>query len=134
MLEYRHQLTKEKERELMLRNAQLHEAEDGVRMIEDEQNNAKPIGEGGTLTMAELKQRGEYYQALQTALVNQRLMVIEAAHAVDLAREAYQEKAIEEETLVTLKEHKLEEYKEEKHRDDRKELNNLVVQRYRFSK
>ena len=54
--------------------------------------------------------------------------------AVEAARLAYVEKAVEEETLETLKDKRLNEYKEEKHREERKELSSLVVQRYRFNK
>jgi flagellar FliJ protein len=133
VLEYRHQLTKEKERELALRNAQLRDAEDGVEMILNEQNRDPGIEEG-IVSMAELSLLGEYHEALQSALIKQRLLVIEAKNAVEQARDAYREKAVEEETLETLKEQKLEEYRLERHKDERKELDSLVVQRHRFTK
>lgn len=131
VLEYRHTVTQEKERELAIKNAELRDAEDGVDMIMAAQDKAQ-LAADGVMTMAELALRGEYLDALQQSLVNQRLLVIQATDAVEKAREAYREKAIEEETLETFKEKKLEEHKEDTRRDERKELNDLVVQRYRF--
>lgn len=83
-------------------------------------------------TMAELQARGEYYDALQQALIRERDNVLAAAEAVEQARLAYVEKAIEEETLEKLKEKKREQHTEELHRAERKELDSLVTQRFRL--
>ncbi len=133
VLEYRHTLTQEKERELALRNSELHEAEEIKEFIEGEQDKAEAPPEE-VMSMAELALRGEYYDALQQALVRQRHLVIQATDAVDAARLAYQDKAVEEETLDSLKEKQAEEHKETKRKDERKELDSLVIQRYRFGK
>ncbi|MFN8388998.1 MAG: flagellar export protein FliJ [Bdellovibrionota bacterium] len=133
VLEYRHQLTKEKERLLALRNAELREAEDTLQMILSEQDRSTGFEEG-ILSMAELSLMGDYQQALQSALVKQRLLVLQATDAVDEAREAYREKAIEEESLEKLRERKVDEFKEERRKNERKELDSLVVQRHRFTK
>lgn len=133
VLEFRHTLTKEKERELMKCNQQLQTHEQRVADIVAAQDSA-PVAEAEVLSMADLIARGEYYRALQDSLVAERLNVLEAAEAVDRAREAYVEKAIEEETLVKLKERKMEQHREEARRHDKKELDALVTQRYRFGK
>ena len=131
VLEYRHTLTKDKERELALKNRELRDAEDGVTFLIEAQDKAE-LAEEGVMTMAELALRGEYLEALQQSLVQQRLMVLQAVDAVDAAREAYREKAIEEETLETLKEKQQEEHKETSRKEERKGLNDMVVQRHRF--
>lgn len=131
VLEYRNALKKEKERELALKNAQLARAEQVVEEITEAQNNAAVPG-GGLTTMAELMLHGDYHQFLQDALVNQRLLVLEAAHAVEQARDAYLEKAIEAETLENLKRKRAEEHREQARKEERKEADKLTVQRFRF--
>ena len=133
VLEYRHTLTKDKERELAIRNGELHEAEGGLQMILDAQDGDGGVA-AGVISMAELALRGEYYEALQQSLIRQRDTVQEAIKAVDAAREAYREKAVEEETLETLKERKQDEHQELHRKEERKQLDNLVVQRHRFTK
>lgn len=133
VLEYRHTLTKDKERELAMRNGELHEAEGGLEMILDAQDRDGGVA-AGVMSMAELALRGEYYEALQQSLVRQREVVEQAVQAVDAAREAYRVKAIEEETLETLKDKKLAEHHELARKDERKQLDSLVVQRHRFTK
>ena len=131
VLEYRHTLTKDKERELAIKNRELREAEEGVTFLIEAQDNAELAGEG-VMSIAELALRGEYLDALQQSLIQQRLMVLQAVDAVDAAREAYREKAIEEETLETLKDKKKDEHKETARKEDRKVMNDMVVQRHRF--
>jgi len=133
VLEYRHTLTKDKERELAMRNGELHDAESGLEMILDAQDRDGGVA-AGVMTMAELALRGEYYEALQQSLIRQREIVEDAVRAVDAAREAYRKQVVEEETLETLKERKLGEHQELARRAERKELDNLVVQRHRFTK
>lgn len=133
VLEFRHTLTKEKERELMKCNQELQSAEQRVEEILAAQDTADG-GDARVTSMAELIAEGDYYRALQNALVCERLHVLEAAEAVERAREAYVEKAIEEESLVKLKERKLEQHREEVRKFEKKELDALVTQRYRFGK
>lgn len=80
--------------------------------------------------MAEMSSLGEYYEALQRALVQQRLLVLQAREAVDAAREAYRVQAIEEETLQTLKDKRKEQYREEVRKHERKVLDEIVTQRH----
>lgn len=132
VLEYRESLKKEKERELALRNAELHAAEQRLEDIITAQDKTE-VPANRQMTMAELMLSGDYLRFLQEMLVNQRLLVIQATDAVEEAREAYIEKAIEAESLEMLKDKKFEEYKTERKRDERKELDKLTVQRYRFT-
>jgi flagellar FliJ protein len=130
VLEYRNSIKKEKERELALRNAELHAAEDRLKQIVEMQDSVPLVGD--EMSMAELILRGDYLRYLQESLIMQRLLVHEAAEAVDEAREAYVEKAVEAESLESLKKKKLNEYKEERKRVEKKELNELTIQRHRF--
>ena len=132
VLEFRHTLTKEKERELANRTFELRTVEQNVADILREQDEADSP-ETAVLTMAELQARGEYYDALQQALVRERENVLAAAEAVEQARLAYVEKAVEEETLEKLKEKKRILHNEELHRNERKELDSLVTQRFRLT-
>lgn len=131
VLEYREGLRKESERELALKNRELAEQEERLRSIMTAQENAKLIT-SGQVTMAEMSLHGDYRRYLQEALVQQRLRVDEATQAVDRAREAYLEKAIDEEKLSTLKERRLEEFKEERMKAERKSLDELTVTRFRL--
>jgi len=133
VLEYRQTLSKQSERELALKNAELHEAREDLEMILGEQDRAEDVAEGVT-TMAELSVRGNYYEALQQSLIKQRELVAEAAQAVEMAREVYREKAREVKSLDTLKDKRKAEHREAVKKDERKQLDNLVVQRHRFSK
>lgn len=133
VLEYRNMLRSAKERELAERNGVLFEAEKILEAILKAQDESLDP-ECEVLTMGELMLNGNYKTRLQNDLVNQRLMVLEAAQAVDEAREAYIEKAIESEVLEAVKQRRLEEYLTEAKREERKQLDELVVLRHRFSK
>lgn len=130
VLEYRNSVKKEKERELAVRNAELHAAEDRLKQIVEAHDSVPLVGD--EMSMAELMMRGDYLRYLQESLIMQRLLVHEAAEAVDAAREAYVEKAIEAESLESLKKKRFSEYKEERKRVEKKELDELTVQRHRF--
>jgi flagellar export protein FliJ len=58
--------------------------------------------------------------------------VIEATSAVEDARDAYIEKAIEAEILDTLKGRRKDEHKDEVRLDEQKELDEIAVSRHRF--
>lgn len=131
VLDYRNSLKKEKERELAMRNAELHAAEEHLHQIMAWQEAVK-VPSKKKMSMAELMLAGDYLRYLQEALISQRLLVLEAANAVEAARDAYIEKAIEAESLETLKKRRFAEYSEEKRRREKKELDTLTVQRYRF--
>ena len=133
VLDYRNSVKKEKERELAQRNAELHAAEERRDSIMEEQDNVSLPMEG-EITMAELQLTKDYQAYLHESLIYQRLLVLEAAGAVEAARDAYIEKAIEAETLETLRKKKVEEHKTERRREERKQLNDLTVQRHRFTK
>ncbi len=133
VLDYRTSLKKERERELAVKNAELHAAEERKNFILEAQDGVVVPSEG-EITMADLQLTKDYQEHLQESLVNQRLLVLEAAGAVELARDAYIEKAVEAETLETLKKKKLDEHQTERRREERKELNNLTVVRHRFTK
>ena len=129
--QYRDILKKEKEHALALKNTELHQAETHLTTIVDAQNKA-PKAEEGKTTMAELSLFGNYTRYLQEALVRQRVLVMEATHAVEQARDAYIEKAVEAESLETLKEKRRQEYLLETKRADRRVSDRLTTFRHRL--
>lgn len=133
VLDFRDSEKRERERELANRNHALRineERLDGI--IEASDSVQTPVGE--PMTMAELKLAGEYQEALRNALIQQRLLIIEATKAVEDAREAYLEKSVEVKILEELKSRKKTEHTEEKKLEDRRELDELVVQRHKSPK
>ena len=126
---YRITLRKEKERELAIANAELIDKQSELERILQLQNET-PAAPEGQLTMAELVILGDYSAMLQESLENQRELVEAASEAVEKAREAYIEKAVEAETLETLKDKKIEEYRQERRKQERKESDALTVSRF----
>ena len=132
VLNYRRSLKKEEERNLARRNNELHDAESRLESIIEAQDAGASAAESCE-TMAELMLAGEYQQVLRTELDEQRKLVKEAAEAVDEAREAYVEKAVDAEMLETLRRRRTEEHAYEMRRKERKAVDEHVVQRHRFS-
>lgn len=131
VLDYRKSLKKDSERELALKNAVLHEREERLEDILFAQDNFKSL-EKREMNMAELMLRGDYLCYLQETLVRQRALVKEAMEAVEQARDIYMQRAVEFQSLETLREKKVVEYKCEAVKFEKKELDKLTVQRHRF--
>ncbi len=133
VLDYRETLKKEKERELAVKNHELSTAEQSVQRILEEQNSSDGLAPG-VKTMAEVGLVGDYLRGLQRALENQRERVKEAQVAVEAARDAYIEKATDVKTLDTVKTKRHEEFLEDRARREKRTTDDIVVQRFRFSK
>ena len=133
VLDYRETLKKEKERELAVKNHELSTAEQSVQRILEEQNSSDGLAPG-VKTMAEVGLVGDYLRGLQRALENQRERVKEAQVAVEAARDAYIEKATDVKTLDTVKSKRHEEFLEDRARREKRTTDDIVVQRFRFSK
>jgi flagellar protein FliJ len=133
VLDYKEVEKDERSRELAVRNRELREREERLDEIVDAHEKVVcPTNE--VITMAELNLMGQYQEALRQALIQQRLLILEAADAVEAARDAYIEKSIEVETYETLKAKKREVFKDELKRKERKDLDEITVQRHRFRK
>ena len=133
VLDYRNVEKKDRERELARCHHELSEREERLdEIVEAQDRNGVPAGK--VITMAELSLTGGYQAYLRKMLEHQRVLVQEAVEAVDAARDAYIEKAIETETLETLKDRRHEEWKDEKRHSEKKEIDELVVQRHRMTK
>lgn len=131
VLEYRDVLKQEKERELAEKNRNLFDREARLKNILEEQEKAKvPQGE---VSMAELMLTGNYQAGLREAMVHQRLLVLEATQAVEEARDAYIEKAMETEVLETLKEKQHDLHKDEARKYERKQSDEMQVMRRRLT-
>lgn len=128
VLDYRDSVKKQHERDLAFRNQTLFEESSRLELILGEQEKHVPPAEGVT-TMAELGLQAEYQKALIQALVEQRMLVLEAAEAVEAAREAYIERAVEAETLHSLRDSRRESYIHETAQHDKKALNEIAIQR-----
>ncbi|MCB0360474.1 MAG: flagellar export protein FliJ [Bdellovibrionales bacterium] len=133
VLDYRATVKREKENELAQKNYELRTAEEILDQIIDEQDSHS-LAETTVTSMAELSLTGEYQARLRDALENQRLLILDAASAVEDARNAYIEKAIEKEILEELRSKRHEEFREEERKRERKEIDELVVQRHRLGK
>lgn len=129
VLDFRETEKRERERELARKNYELREGEKRLDQIIAAQD-AAPVPDG-EMTMAEMLLNSQYHVGLRRAIERQRVLILEAADAVDQARDAYLEKAIETETLETLKERRKEEHREEVKLEDKRELDELVVQRHK---
>lgn len=130
VLGFRTMLKKESELELAKRNSDLANAHEKLENIIDKQDSAQDFP-NMVLPMSELILNKEYHQALQDALVRQRLVVLEVAKTVEVARDFYLERLKEEEVLNKLKERRKEEHALDEKREDNKLLKNYVSQRYK---
>lgn len=133
VLEFRHSEKREREKQLQLKNLELANAEERLGHILAAQDNW-PDAVEEIMTMAELSLDGNYREGLQTALVNQRLMVKEAEIAVEKARDAYIEKAVETKTLDTLKAKRKGDWEVDKKREERKIMDKLTMVRSSLEK
>ncbi len=133
VLDFRSSVKKEQGQVLSKANATLFEEEKTLTHILTEQEAAQPPT-NKVMAMAELSLQAKYQEYLQEALIEQRLLVLEAASAVDAAREAYIEKAREEEALEILKKKRKERHRLEELKRERKKIDEIVVQRHRFTK
>jgi len=133
VLQFREMERKERERELALKNATLHSAEQRRDAIVEAQDSAS-LPESGEMTMADVMIQREFQMGLRVLLEEQRQLILEAAAAVDEARDAYLEKAVEAETLVKHRENRLLEYQEESRRNDRKASDERTIMRLKRAK
>ncbi len=134
VLQYRQALKKEKRNELALKSYELATKEEKLNELLEEQERSDEGLEETAMPASEMMLFGDYRRRLQEALVHQRLLIHEAAMAVDAAREAYIEKAVEAEALETVKKHQFEEFKTEFVRRERKMTDELTVLRHRLPK
>ena len=133
VLDFRTSEKKDRERELALKNSTLRQAElHRDEIIKESETAIPPVSEA--LSMAELALIGQYQERLRDALVQQRLLILEAAQAVDQAREAYIEKAVETGVLEEVKDRKFGEFREEQQRQDKRAIDEIVIQRHRLTK
>ena len=132
VLDYRQSLKKESERELLEKNNHLYECEEQLDNIISEQDKCMIREEDILMSGAELVLHGDYKHKLQDALVQQRLLVLEAIDAVTSARDLYVRRSMEQEVLDNLRQKKVDEYRQDKRRHEQKDMDELVVQRHRF--
>jgi flagellar export protein FliJ len=133
VLDHRNSVKKEKAGELAAKNRDLFDAEKRVEDIIAAQDAVEHPDEQ-LLTMAEIALSGKYQEALRDALVAQRLAVLEAKDAVEAARQAYVEKAVEAEVLETLRQKMLDEHNLESKRNERKASDRMTVMRHKGKK
>ncbi len=130
VLGYKNVLKKESELELVRKNSDLANAHEKLENIIAEQDATKDFP-NKVLPMTELILNKDYHQALQEALERQRLIVIEVAKTVEIARDMYLERLKEEEVLRKLREKRNNEHLIEEKKEENKLLKNYVAQKYK---
>jgi len=122
---------KNSERELGRRNATLFEAEenrDRIKEIQSELSEQAYEASSG----ADVHLHANYQAYLQKALEEQSLMVLEAANAVESARDAYLERAMRAEALERIKRKQISRHEERVRKAERKMTNEMTIQRHRL--
>lgn len=133
VLDYRTSEKRECERELARRNHDLYDAEEDLeQIIEASERSVIPVGD--ILTVGDIMMHGDYQARLREALEEQRALIIQAAEAVDMAREAYVAKAIETKALETVRQNRKNEHQQEVDKQQKKAVDEIVVQRYGATK
>lgn len=133
VLNFRESEKKERERELKQRNSELVKAEqerDGVMKAQDVMSL---VGEG-EYSVGDFEIERCYREFLNAQLVQNRLLVMDAQTEVERARDSYIEKAIETEMLEKLKERRFDEFREERAKNERKNLSELTTMRHRLKR
>ena len=128
VLQYRKLLKDERTRELMEERSKLFEESERLKELEVAALMNR-IEENARMTAEQVQMLGLYGQRLKQQIAQQQLQVEKQQEAVATARNAYVEAAKDEESLVTLKDRRLEEYKEYLEKEDGKFLDELSVQR-----
>jgi flagellar FliJ protein len=132
VLDFREGEKKERERELAQKNSELRDAEQRLDQIIKAQDSATlPIAV--ELSMSEVMLQRDFQQGLRVLLEEQRQLIQEAAKAVEDARNAYLERAVAAETLVSHKERRFQEFREERRRSERRASDNLTLIRTKRS-
>jgi len=130
VLDFRESERKDRELILAVKNSELHSAEGRLDQIVQMQDSAT-LPENTELSMAELTLQRQFQMGLREMLERQRVMILEAAEAVEMARDAYLEKAVEAETLQTHKDKKKAEHQEERKHSERRAADEMTVQRFK---
>ncbi len=133
VLDFKETEKKERAQQLAEENQRLLSLEERMEAILEEQEVFGGLGDA-VMTIEELCLTGDYKQRLQDELEQQRGHILDAAKAVDEAREAYIEKSKETESLEAVKRRRKVEHDEESKRKAKKQVDEMVVQRHRFTK
>ena len=133
VLDYRQLVKKESERDFAKKTGRLRTLEQELEDIIEAQDKAL-FNPKQRVTMAEFSLVEQYQERLQGELEEQRRLVENASKEVEEARQVYIEKSIETSILENLKDKKIEDYKLDTRREERKDLNEMTVQRYRLPK
>lgn len=133
VLDFKEIEKRERAQQLAEENSRLLTLEQRMEAILEEQEVLASVADA-VMTIEELSLAGDYRQRLQDELEQQRQNILQAAKAVDAAREAYVEKSMETESLETVKRRRKQEHTEEEKRHAKKQIDEIVVQRHRFIK
>ena len=126
VLEYRETIKDEKQRDLIIRNTELSEAQDKLKEFENSYF-ANTI-QGGSMAMSEYELQTRYSQRLVKMIAAQKEAIIEVEKLVEEAREAYLQASLDAESLVTLRENKQVEFDEKVRKAEEAMLEELAVQ------
>lgn len=128
VLEHKEVVRGEARREVMLKNRELSEAQQRLLDLRQAQASNGLIEEGEVST-ASIFLSALFGQRLKREIGSQVEAITKAEEAVEVARNAYVEAAKEAQSLLTLKQRRLDEYKEYAQKEDLKFLDELTVQK-----
>ena len=127
VLSYRLVVKEEKRRVLAIKNIQLQQAEESLAQMETAQL-ASLVDEGQS-RVEEIEVKARFWERLRQDLINQRLFIIQCQDEVEQAMQEYLEAVKEAKALQTLKDRKLEEYRELTVHEEIKFLDELATQK-----
>ncbi|MCB0310550.1 MAG: flagellar export protein FliJ [Bdellovibrionales bacterium] len=128
VLDYRKLVKDERKRELLLANHKLRQVQKSLEDLQSAEQ-ANLLQQEQVISAAQVYLKERFAERLQAMIVAQRLALIEAEKLLDQARDAYIEAAKDAQALETLRERKLEEYKQYLLAEDQKFLDELATQK-----
>lgn len=128
VLKYRKTIQDEKKRVLILKNQQLYSAQERLRNLQEEASN-NGIKEG-VVNINYLILTGQYEGYLFLEIEKQKDVIEKIKKEVQEAKDEYLEATKEAKTLEVLKEKQETEYKKNRLKEEEKEIDSTVTQRF----
>ena len=132
VLHYRRSIQEDMKRALGARLRELKEAQEKLEQLEHE-FNSNSINDAETVSIHELQIRNAYSERLKRETVRQKELIAQAEVAVEEARARYIEATQEAEVLEKLKTKKHDQYLEVVAKAEESFLDELVIQRARYT-
>jgi flagellar FliJ protein len=128
IMQLREQIRDEARQELVRRNSERDHEISVLRYLEHEFDRVGLV-EGGTYSANDIVAVGDYSERLKIAIDNQKIVVVAAIKAAELALERYIAASKDAKALEMLRDKKLKEFTEETLREEGALLDELAIQR-----